>query len=515
MNKQFLIGIDLGTTGIKTILFDFTGKIISRAYKEYPSYHPCQNCAEQNPEDWWNAVKYTIGEVIHTSGITSSEISALGVSSQSSTVLPLDRNGNVLRRAIIWADSRAEIQRKKLIRNLQNEITKVNPNNIQPFHCISKMIWLKEHEPNVFKKTYKLLQCNGYINYKLTGIFSIDLSQAGLQHLFNLKLKKWDQKLCDLLEIPIEILPEVFECSEVIGTITKDSARDTGLNIDTKVIAGGVDTTSAALGVGVVSENQVLYSMGTGSNLMVPVSHKKIKDNRMFIFPHVIPEFDVLTATMTSTGGSLKWFLKELGQLETIIGNKLQLDSFEILNLEAKKSEIGSGGLIFFPYLSGELSPIWNPNARGIIFGISTTTNKSQIIRAIMEGCSYAFRQNLEAANEITGKNISEVVATGGPTNSKIWMQTVADVTNCPISLLKNTDGAPLGDAILAGYGTSLYASFDEILNLVIKKNYIYRPNHAKRGIYDDLYAMYCRIYEKIKDEYDYLANIFNAECYQ
>jgi len=259
--RKYLIGIDIGTTNTKTILTDFSGNLIAKSSQSHNLLIPKKNWVEQNPIDWWEGVKNTVKEAVSKAEIKNNEVVGISVSSQSSTVLAVDNNGEILGNAIIWLDNRAEDIRDQLNKKLRNYIKNINPNYIQNYQVISKYIWFKNNKTLEFDKCHKFLQCNGYINYKLTGNFSTDISSAGLIHLYNFQTKNWDEGLCRQTGIPIDKLPKLFKSSDIIGNLSKEAAYDLGLDTGVYVAAGGIDTSLTALASGIISDDEVLFSL--------------------------------------------------------------------------------------------------------------------------------------------------------------------------------------------------------------------------------------------------------------
>jgi len=474
-NEVYLLGIDVGTTAVKSLLYDMNGGILARASREYPTMHPKPGWAEQSPQLWWELTKETIREVLAKAGSSAKDkIAGIGVSALSPLVLPVDEKGEPLRPAIIWMDARGGKLHDPL----------------------PKLLWIKQNEPDVLRKTYKFLTANGFINYKLTDQFTVDVTQA--LGVGEFEMPKF---------IDTNLFPEAHLFSEVIGEVTAKAAQETGLAEGTPVVAGAVDGFSAIVGAGVVKPGRAVEFTGHSCVLCIcsDKPHPELRDKGLFGGGGM--GFYVVSGYMAAGGGLLRWFRDALGHLELESAKGLGLDPYQIMDLEASKVPPGSGGLIILPYIAGERCPIWNAKARGVIFGLYLTHSRAHIIRAILESVAYGLRHLAEIA-EGAGVRIDELRSTGGGSRSDVWLQIKADVLNKPIYRV-NAEAETLGDAIIAGVGVGVFDDLFSTCEELVKVKKVINPNPDHHKRYTKLYEIYREIYEPLKGSFDKLAEIW------
>jgi xylulokinase len=507
MGRQLLIGMDLGTSSLKTVLYDACGETVAGATATYSANHPFPAWGQQEANDWWRAAQETIQAVLVEGRKYGDKILGISISSQAPTMLPLDNNGNPLYPAVIWFDKRSEAEANWLREHVGDElVARINGNKIDPYYAGPKMLWFKNKFPGLYSKTYKFLQANGYIVYKLTGKFTVDFCHTSLILLADTEKQTWSIELCERFGIDPDKLPEIYQCQEVVGEVNLQAANETGLDPGIPVFAGGVDTPAAILGDGIYKPGQAYFSMGTGGSIGLCTDHP-IQEFRLMSFPHMVAGVWILNGVMTSVGGSLRWFRDQLGGMEREASRLVGVIDYDLLSAEAATSGAGAGNLVFLPYLMGEQAPIWNSKARGMFFGLSLATTRAQMIRAIMEGCGYGLRHNLEVIEERAGKVLS-LRLSGGPTRSGVWNQIWADITGLTIEIPESSLGAPIGNAISAGVGIGLYKSFAETLENIENIKTRLEPRSRYKEKYDSLYGVYRRLYQKIHDEFDILSSI-------
>lgn len=497
----FLLGIDLGTTAVKSALFSDEGALVGQASSEYETYYPYENAAEQMPDDWWRATVLTIQDVLQTTRINGGEIASIAVSSQAPTMLPLDKNGRPLYPALIWMDQRAD-EECTLLREILSEETifQMTGNTINSYYVLPELLWYKRNKPELYAQTFKILQANGYINVKLTGKYSIDRSHAGLTLLYDIRERQWVENFFEVLELPLELFPPIFECHEIIGEVTKEAAKETGLTPGIKVVAGVVDGTAAALEAGTVSDGHVCEMTGT-STVILAASTNIITDPRLTYLPHAVKDTSLLIGTMSSTGASLKWFRNQLGFGEQTTASILGMDPYDVMNLEAGKIPNRPSGVIFLPYLAGERSPIWDNTARGVLFGLSANTTRAQLIKALMEGAALGLNHNLEVLKE-GGVTVTEIRTVGGGAKSDVWNQIKADITNTPILIPETAIGAPFGDVVLAGHGVGIFTDVKDTINQLVKIRKVYEPRARNVSLYQEMFEIYKDLYIHLKPDF-------------
>ncbi len=501
-----LLGIDLGTTAVKSAVFNETGNLIAHSQSEYITRYPGKSLAEQLPEDWWQSTVISIKNLFKEKEINKNEIKGIGISSQAPTMLPLDKNGNTLFPALIWMDRRSDEQCNYIKKQLGTDtVFNITGNNVDPYYILPELLWFKENKPKIYKNTHKILQTNGYINYKLTGKMTIDKSHLGLTLLYNIFKDNWSELIFNKMGLSPDLFPKVYKCSEIIGEVTKKAAKETGLKAGTPVIAGMVDGPAAALEAGAIKDGSVCEMTGTSTVLLVG-TNEIVTDINLTFFEHALKNMYLLIGAMSSTGASLKWFRDQLGCIEKSAAKILNSDPYSIMNLELKEISLEPTGIIYLPYLNGERAPIWDSKARGVFFGLDPNTSRAHLIKSIMEGSAYGLKHNLEII-KTAGIEIKEIRSIGGGTKSKIWNQIKADVTNTKILVPETAIGAPFGDAILAAYGIGIFSNLKESLNNMVKIKEKYYPS-KNTVIYNELFKLYKNIYLHLKNDFKYLDDI-------
>ena len=491
---EALLGIDIGTTNAKAALFDTANALLGEAQQEYPTAYPHPGWAEQAPEAWWGATVSIVRRILEVTPVAPKDIAAISVSSQAPTALPVDEQGAALYPALIWMDRRSEPQCVRLRQTVDaHRLLTINGNRIDPYFAAPKMLWLLENEPEMADRARFFLQANGYINLKLTGRFTIDASHASLVQCFDMALGDWSDELASLLEIPRRLLPPVSRCTDVIGGVSAEAARATGLLEGTPVVAGAVDGVAAALEAGVVASGEAVEMTGTSTVLLICVDRPP-RQPALVALAHAVPDSYLLVGAMVSTGATLRWFRDELGTAGLNAARLAGRSAYRIMDQEAEKAPPGAGGLLFLPYMMGERSPIWNTDARGVLFGLSLATKRAQIIRAFLEGAAYGLRHNVEVAEE-TGVHIHALWSVGGGARSAVWSQIKADVLGRPIDVPDTPIGAVMGDALLAGAGAGVYPDLAAAARSVPRVCTRYEPRETARTCHDDMYRLYRRLY--------------------
>ena len=485
----YLMGIDIGTSSCKVALFRPDGTVAASGGTAYPVRYPRKGWAEQDPRDWWIGVCSASRQVIRESGIDPSQIAGIGTDGQSWSAVALDAEGGVMGPTPIWTDTRsAEICRETAERFGKEKIFALCGNPVQPGYTWPKILWFRKHRPEVFARTAKILQSNSYIVYRMTGEITQDLSQGYGLACFDMRNGCWDGEMCRTLEIPRDMLPDIMPCHGIAGTLKKEAAAEMGLTEGIPVVAGGLDAACGTLGVGVVSPGQTQEQGGQAGGMSICID-RYAADPRLILGFHVVPGRWLLQGGTTGGGGALKWLR------ETVCPEL----SFEEMSALAEKEPAGSGGVTFLPYMAGERSPIWNPDACGVFFGLRFGTTRGQMIRACMEGVAYALRHNLETA-EAAGAKAETLRAMGGSANSRVWTQIKADVTGCRIEVPGSDTATTLGAAMLAGVGTGVWNSFGEAAAQTVKVRKWYAPDPGKKAVYDSGYETYRKLYEQLKD---------------
>ncbi len=502
---ELLLGIDVGTTGTKAALVNPDGRLRALGRSEYGLHHLRPGWVEQNPEDWWQAVCWATRQALGAIPNARDKVLGLAVSSQAPALLPLGRAGAPLRPAMIWMDRRAEAEVKQLDEILgEGTIYRVTGNRPDAFYVAPKLLWFKKHEPPLWEQTCKFVQVNGYINYRLTGEFSLDSAHASLLQLRDASTEEWYKPICDVCGIEPEQFPEVKTGPQPCGMLTLAAAEATGLRPGTPVMVGTVDSAAAALEVGAAEPGVAAEMTGTSTVLIMP-NREGLTEPAFIAMRHAIPEVHLLLGAMVATGASLRWFRDELGEAEVRRGAEQNADPFDLLTEQAAQVPMGSRGVIFLPYMAGERSPLWHTQAKGVFFGLSLATPKAALIRAILEGTAFALGHNVEVARR-AGIQVSEMRSVGGGTRSTLWNQIKADVLGMPVQLPRAPVGAAFGDAVLAGLGLGLYPDFGGALRDMVRLETRYEPNRENHWRYQDIYRVYRSLYEHLRTDFDELS---------
>ena len=498
MSKDYLLGIDIGTSACKVAIFNKNGKVMASANGDYPVYYPHEGWAQQKPDEWWHAVCGAICECLETGNISGEQIAGVGIDGQSWSAIAIDHEGNVLTDTPIWMDTRAQ----EICDRLNNEIGSENifnvaGNSLQPSYTTAKILWYKENMPEVYNKIYKILQSNSFIAYRLTGAITQDLSQGYGLHCFDMRTGTWDEVMCEKLGIPVDFLPEIVACDKVVGTVTEEAAAQSGLTVGTPVVAGGLDAACGTLGAGVIHPGETQEQGGQAGGMSICTDTYKA-DPSLILGYHVVPGKWLLQGGTTGGGGVMRWLEKEFGDWEREEGKRRGVSSLDLMNEEAKVIPAGSDGVVFLPYMSGERSPIWDPDAKGVYYGLDFSKKKGHLIRAAMEGTAYALKHNLEAAEE-AGAKVEVLKAMGGAANSHLWTQIKSDVTGKTMEVPSSDTATTLGAALLAGVGVGMYESFEEAVEKTVNKGRVHTPNVEHKEIHEKNYETYRALYEQLK----------------
>lgn len=506
---QLLLGIDVGTTGAKAALFTPTGQLQATGQAEYGLYHPRPGWAEQNPDEWWQAVCGAVRQVLSKVPQASSRILGVAVSAQAPTLLPLDRAGQPVRPALIWMDRRAEAEAITLKETIgEATFTRITGNRADPFYVAPKLLWYRTHEPQRFAQTHQFVQANGYINYKLSGTLTLDNVHAALLQLQNWQTGVWSPEICELCGVTADHFPPIFPGQHVQGEVTPQAAAATGLTAGTPVMVGTVDGAAAAMEAGAIEPGVAAEMTGTSTVLLMP-NAAGVSEPAFIAMPHAIPGVHLLLGAMVASGASLRWYRDQFGLTEMEMGARLAIDPYNLLTLQAAKVGPGSDGVIFLPYMMGERSPLWHTNARGLFFGLSLATSRGAMVRAILEGTAFALHHNVEVARQAS-VSLSEIRSVGGGTRSALWNQIKADVLGLPILLPRTSVGAPFGGAVLVGMGLGLYPDVRHALRDMVKIETQYDPNPNHHALYQEMYGVFRNIYEHLHPDFDQLAAIMH-----
>ncbi|MEG1255373.1 xylulokinase [Clostridium sp.] len=503
---KYLLGIDIGTSGTKTVLFDRGGNPISSSTAEYPLYQPEIGWAEQDPLDWWKAVCTTINAVIKDSNINPESISGIGLSGQMHGLVMLDSDSNVLRKSIIWCDQRTAKECVEITEKVgEKRLIDITANPALTGFTASKILWVRNNEPEIYEKCRKILLPKDYIRYMLTGEFATEVSDASGMQLLDIKNRCWSKEVLNALDIPIEYLGDVYESIVVSGKVHKKAAELTGLKENTPVVGGAGDQAAGAIGNGIIKSGQISSTIGTSGVVFAHLDHPVIdKKGRVHTFCHAVPGAWHMMGVTQGAGLSLKWFRDNFCPNEIEVAKNMGIDPYVLMTKEAEKVPAASRGVIYLPYIMGERTPHLNPKAKGVFFGISAAHTKNDMLRAVIEGVSYSLLDCMEIIKE-TGMNPTNVMVSGGGGKSELWRQILSDMFNCKVSTNKSSEGPALGVALLAGVGTGVYKDINEACSIAISENSIQYPKEENSLIYKRYYEIYKKIYNDLKGTFELL----------
>jgi len=404
----------------------------------------------------------------------------------------------------MWNDQRTGPQCAWITEKIGAErVLRLTGNPVLPGFTAPKIIWVREHEPEIYEKAAKVLLPKDYIRYRLTGEFATEVSDASGTSLFDVGRRGWSEEVLQALEVPQDWLPECYESPAVSGYISATTAGETGLVAGMPVVGGGGDQAAQAVGSGIVRMGLLSVTIGTSGVVFASIDEFLVEpQGRLHAFCHAVPGKWHLMGVMLSAGGSLRWFRDALGQMEKDMAALVGRDPYELLTLEAAQAPPGSEGLLFLPYLTGERTPYPDPNARGVFMGLTLRHSKPHMIRAVLEGVAYGLRDSLELLRNL-GLEIQQVRASGGGARSELWRQIQADVFSTELVVINVTEGAAYGAALLAGVGTGVYASVEEACDRTIRIVTRTEPQEGNVRLYNDYYPIYRSLYKALKPDFN------------
>jgi xylulokinase len=498
-----VLSVDLGTTNCKVLLIDENGNVKDRAVTEYSFAIPHTGWAEQNPEDWWSAVRGLIQRI--TSRTDPKAIKAIGLSGQMHGLVILDTRGEVIRPSILWNDQRSGPQCQHIYERVGGVegLLELTNNAMLPGYVGGKLLWIRQHEPDIYARIATVLLPKDYIRYRLTGEYGTDFSDASGTGLFDVKHRSWSHKLLDLLEFPPGFFPPVRGSTEITGSIQKTIAEELGFSGRIPVINGGGDAAMQPVGSAVVKEDCALIVLGTGSNFTVNLpKYSTNPAGKLQVFCSVLPGRWIALGVTVTAGSSLKWYRDTFAGSEIDVSRGLGIDAYELLNNEAQRSIPGAGGLVFLPYLLGERCPHPDPHLRAVLFGLGYDTKRSDVIRSIMEGVSFSLREVLELIME-TGISPSYLIVSGGGARSPLWMQILSDVLKLEVRTLSHSeDGSALGAGIVAGLAIGFWKTPEEVTSRIhITSRTAPRPENSE--IYKKLFELYRGLYRALRPRFE------------
>lgn len=507
---RYLVGVDIGTQGAKGALLSEHGEIVASYSIEHHLSVPRPGWAEHDAEMiWWQGFLEIVRGLVFRAQADPRDIVAIGLSAVAPAMVPIDGAGRPVRPAILYSDTRAGSENGWMTERLGWDAdSRLRAQDAGP-----KILWFREHEPERWQRTHRVMSAHGYVVAKLTGRYTIDVGTARqYRPFFDWASRAWNPVICALFDVPIEVLPDVVEATDVVGGVTAWAAAETGLAEGTAVIGGITDFMAEAVSTGASAEGDVVVSYGT-TLCLVGFSGKPIAHcPGLWSGSHLFGDLEELYADRFTVGGGMatsaaltRWFRDHFGQGERRAEQELGVSAYGVLGLEAEAVPPGAQGLVVLPYFSGERSPIHDSLARGAVFGLTLAHGRGHVYRALLEGVAYGVQHHIELMQE-AGMALGRIVATGGGARSRLWTQIVSDVTGLPQDVIVPSDAA-LGAAFLAGNAVGIFREIGDV-RLWARSEREVQPRHSVHAEYREYYGIYRRLYERTKEEMHALARL-------
>ncbi|WP_077736007.1 xylulokinase [Bacillus sonorensis] len=494
---EYVIGADLGTSAVKVILVNQIGVLCGEASRPFSIIQPHSGCSEQDPNEWTEKTKEAIKELVEKSSVEAEQIKGISFSGQMHGLVLLNREGKVLRNAILWNDTRTTEQCRQIEDVIGKErLLKLVKNPALEGFTLPKLLWVKEHEKELFEKAAVFLLPKDYVRFRMTGRIHSEYSDAAGTLLLDVKHKTWSKEICSGLGIPESICPELVESGAFVGCLTPEFAAETGLSSHTKVFAGGADNACGAVGAGILKEGDALCSIGTSGVVLTYESDPVQEFNgNIHFFNHAAPKAYYSMGVTLSAGQSLSWF-------KDVFAEHLSFDS---LISELDDSQPGAGGLLFTPYLSGERTPHADADIRASFIGMDSSHKRADFVRAVIEGITFSLHESIEQFRA-GGKEISRIISIGGGAKSEKWLQIQADIFNAEIIRLTSEQGPAFGAAMLASVGCGWFPTLESCAGQFVHVKETFTPRRAFSGRYQELFQIYRDVYRKTKSLNERLA---------
>jgi xylulokinase len=506
---RYLLGIDVGTSATKTVLFDENCQAIASASEEYPLYQPQNGWAEQNPEDWYRATVHTIQSVLTKSEVPAADVKGIGLSGQMHGLVMLDAANQVIRPAIIWCDQRTAKECEEITQKVgADRLMEITANPALTGFTASKILWVRNHEPGNYAKCRHILLPKDYVRFCLTGEYATEVSDASGMQLLDIPNRCWSDEILGKLEIDRALLGKVYESPEITGTLTEQSAKSLGLTTATVVAGGAGDNAAAAVGTGTVRDGRAFTTIGTSGVVFAHSSKITIDPKgRVHTFCCAVPNCWHVMGVTQAAGLSLSWYLDNFCQDYKEKAKLANVSFYDYINREAESVPMGSNKLLYLPYLMGERTPHLDPNCRGVFFGLSAIHKQADLLRAVMEGVSYSLKDCQSILQEM-GLEVEQMMACGGGSKSKLWRQILADMFGCSVKTAVSQEGAVLGVAILAGVAAGIFTDVPTACDRFIVQDKACQPIESHQNYYAKGYALYQQLYAQLKTQYRSLANL-------
>ncbi len=504
------LGIDIGTSGTKTLAMDEKGAILAEAMETYPCYAPKPLWSEQDPEDWWIATVASVRKVVRTAKLKSADVRAIGLSGQMHGSVFLDKDDEVIRRAILWNDQRTAAECDEIESRAGGRAKLINmvANPALTGFTAPKILWLRNHEPKHFEKLRKVLLPKDEIRRRLTGEYATEVSDASGMLLLDVAHRRWSAPLLSALELDPALLATCHESEEVTGNLTKDAAKQLGLSTECVVVGGAGDCAAGAVGNGIVTRGVLSTSLGTSGVMFVHSDELKVDPaGRVHTFCHAVRGKWHMMGVTLCAGGSFQWFRNALCQADWDKAKRQKREIYDCLMEEAAGAPVGSEGLFFLPYLSGERTPHADPHARGSFVGLTLAHTRAHLLRSVIEGVTLSLRESL-AIYDALEVPIRQIRASGGGSRSPFWRQVQADVFGRKVVTTNTEEGPAYGVALLAAVGAGAYKNVQEACTATIHVVKETKPDAKARRYYDMAFPVYQGLYQSLKADFRRIADL-------
>ncbi|MCL9662400.1 xylulokinase [Paenibacillus hunanensis] len=482
---SYVIGVDLGTSAVKTVLVNRQGQVAFETSESYPLSQPKPGYSEQHPEDWVEKTLLSLRKLLEVSKVPASEIEGLSFSGQMHGLVLLDEQHQVIRPAILWNDTRTTAQCRRIEQALGGDLLKIARNRALEGFTLPKILWVQEHEPDHWARASVFVLPKDYVRLRLTGDLAMDYSDAAGTLLLDVTAKAWSERIATAFELPLSFCPRLVESFDDVGGLLPDIAAATGLNEGTRVYAGGADNACGAMGAGILKEGQTMCSIGTSG---VVLSYEERKDldfeGKVHFFNHSERDAFYIMGVTLAAGYSLEWFRSTFAAEQ----------SFETLLDGIDTIAPGADGLLFTPYIVGERTPHPDADIRGSFIGMDASHKLPHFARAVLEGITFSLRESIDILRE-SGKSITEVISIGGGAKNETWLQMQADIFGATVVRLENEQGPAMGAAMLAAYGSGWFESLEQCAAAFLRTSRSYAPDVERTKRYDELFAIYRDVY--------------------
>src|SRR5215472_13388016 len=496
-----MIGIDVGTSGTRVVVLRPDGHVMGATTADHqPMRMPKPGWAEQDPEDWWQATILAVRGALKQAQLQGGDIAAIGLSGQMHGVVCLDKANLILRPALLWCDQRSQAQCDWITSKVgADRLIKLVSNPALTGFSAPKLLWVRDNEPEIYKRMAHFLLPKDYVRFRLTGEFSTDVSDASGTLLFDVTHRRWCKELIETLDIDPPVLPRAFESPQITGQVTAQTALLTGLKAGTPVVGGGGDQAASAVGNGIVRSGLTSATLGTSGVIFAYTDVATLDpQGRIHTFCHAVPgKWHVMGVTQ-GAGLSLRWFREQLGASEAWYARETGEDVYNLVIREAERVPAGSNGLLFAPYLMGERTPHLDAQARGMWFGLTAAHTRAHLIRSILEGVAFSLRDSLEIFKELEIP-VEQIRASGGGSRSFLWRQIQADIYGKEVVTLRESEGSAFGAALLAGVGGGIYSSVEESTREALQVRECLLPIEENVRLYDRQYEVYTQLYPAVR----------------